>query len=586
MGDSGETADKGKGKTKRPSYKIRTMRSDFSKKFNKEKIQNAIKSGNLATIKEEISNFRNEHKIPTGQSIGNFLQYKHKTKLSDLANSVDSVHEAGEPKDDTPLMQDKEGDTKELQETELVKQVKEEDKKKRGVRPEWETKEGVGRVEVTGRGKQVKIKTPPKTVTEKKVIKPKTDTEESSGDISDTMGGTYFAESDKDARHHGAASDKKKSPKPNIKIGKAEYPMFTHPKKEEEPVKVKPKTDTAPAPEGFSSSYFDSTTEDEKTKSELEKENKGLKEGSWSDRGEGSSYLKKNAKGEVETVHVPKKEDGTYHDPETHTEGDTSPQDEASQGFSSSYFDTPDTEETARQESKEFRSEPLGFGGGETPETPHVAQIPNSRITTRGKSKEQLIKDIKWFISKYGEELSDIIPKFTKNLDRKSLVELRRLHKRIIGLLGAKIEPDYKGQKVGVVLDAEEYIESKMKQIMLENRMDSLRPSDIVVDLEKQGQQPDPNVRDIGSYELKMNPDGQAMAQKEPIYRAIPFSQEEEEYQPEDIDAKEEVKKKKKTFRLELPKPKMRNLAVTGEKLFNENPFLRRQSKIRLKTIL
>ena len=87
------------------------------------------------------------------------------------------------------------------------------------------------------------------------------------------------------------------------------------------------------------------------------------------------------------------------------------------------------------------------------------------------------------------------------------------------------------------------------------------------------------NIKDIGSYEVKRGPDGGLNSQKEPIYRYIPTTQEEN-IEESKYNYKQPIK------RLTLPISKMRNRVVTAGRQVRTNPFLERKMGHRLQVIL
>ena len=201
--------------------------------------------------------------------------------------------------------------------------------------------------------------------------------------------------------------------------------------------------------------------------------------------------------------------------------------------------------------------------------------IPADRLRSTGKSAEQLRNDINYFFREFPNELKNM-NKMKKSLSKMTQAQLERFHKRIIGVLKPS---DRGGKKVGIVIDAEEYIKRKMNELMVDKavsdfKLPNLEP--IGSDTKKK----DTDARDIGSYEIKRGEDGGLNSQKEPIYRYIPTTQDD---QLAENDYNYE--QSRKPNRISLPKPKMRNLTQTAKREIRLNPFAERQSGHRINII-
>ena len=209
-----------------------------------------------------------------------------------------------------------------------------------------------------------------------------------------------------------------------------------------------------------------------------------------------------------------------------------------------------------------------------------VDQIPESRLNTDNKSQEELRADIRYFFSNFPKPLRNLKSQ-ARNLNQMGLVQLQRLHKRIVNVLQPnKIQ--MRGKKVGVVIDAEEYIKQKVGEVMISNAIKGYEiPNLQPLTTENENENEDEDVKDIGSYEVKRGPDGGLNAQKEPVYRFIPTTNEEE---LDEIAYDYESKRKPK--RMNLPKTKMRNQVVTGKRQVSANPFLKKQGSHRLNVLL
>ena len=207
-------------------------------------------------------------------------------------------------------------------------------------------------------------------------------------------------------------------------------------------------------------------------------------------------------------------------------------------------------------------------------------KIPESRLNTDNKSQEELRADIRYFFSNFPKPLRNLKSQ-ARNLNQMGLVQLQRLHKRIVNVLQPnKIQ--MRGKKVGVVIDAEEYIKQKVGEVMISNAIKGYEiPNLQPLTTENENENEEEDVKDIGSYEVKRGPDGGLNAQKEPVYRFIPTTNEDE---LEEISYDYESKRKPK--RMNLPKTKMRNQVVTGKRQVAANPFLKKQGGHRLNVLL
>ena len=211
-----------------------------------------------------------------------------------------------------------------------------------------------------------------------------------------------------------------------------------------------------------------------------------------------------------------------------------------------------------------------------TPST--IDQIPESRLSSDNKSQDQLRSDINYFLKNFPTPLKNIKSQ-AKRLNKMGLVQLQRLHKRIVNILQPN-KMATSGKKVGVVIDAEEYIKRKVGEVMIDNaikgyQIPNLQPVGDNIDNKSDG------TKDIGSYEIKVGPEGGLNSQKEPVYRYIPTTNEEG---VNEIEYNYESKRKPK--RMALPKTKMRNQVVTGKREVRTNPFLEKQGGHRLNVLL
>lgn len=199
-----------------------------------------------------------------------------------------------------------------------------------------------------------------------------------------------------------------------------------------------------------------------------------------------------------------------------------------------------------------------------------VDLIPPERLSSEDKTVQQLKDDIDYFYINFPQKLRRI-----KKTRSSNLKVLQRFHKRIVALLrGDKVDRDEEKQ-VGVIIKGESFIKDVLKEIILENSINGLSASDLLVNIEGE---PDVEKPSAGDYEFKLNPvTGKEFAEGQPVSRLIPTTE------PEQTDAMKATYKKP-VSRLPMPKTMYRGTEVTAKKQVMANPFLEaRQPKIRLK---
>ena len=199
-----------------------------------------------------------------------------------------------------------------------------------------------------------------------------------------------------------------------------------------------------------------------------------------------------------------------------------------------------------------------------------VDLIPPERLSSEDKTVQQLKDDIDYFYINFPQKLRRL-----KKTRSSNLKVLQRFHKRIVALLrGDKVDRDEEKQ-VGVIIKGESFIKDVLKEIILENSINGLSASDLLVNIEGE---PDVEKPSAGDYEFKLNPvTGKEFAEGQPVSRLIPTTE------PEQTDAMKATYKKP-VSRLPMPKTMYRGTEVTAKKQVMANPFLEaRQPKIRLK---
>lgn len=197
--------------------------------------------------------------------------------------------------------------------------------------------------------------------------------------------------------------------------------------------------------------------------------------------------------------------------------------------------------------------------------------IPRERLAVEGKTADELRDDIKYFLKEFKGQLKeeDGIFKRVKTLD-----DLQRLHRRIIGKLQPDEEPKEEKRRM-LEVDMERYIDERVQRLIMENMMSSVKPEAVMINVEGQAKK---KTKDVGSFELKQNKGGKMFAKREPIYRAIPSTN------PEDIDEQFDPYGKPAKVLKGAP-TKKRTLATTAKRQFMQSPFRRPMQTIDLKYI-
>jgi hypothetical protein len=198
--------------------------------------------------------------------------------------------------------------------------------------------------------------------------------------------------------------------------------------------------------------------------------------------------------------------------------------------------------------------------------------IPEARLGTKGKDINDLIDDIKYFMDNFEGQLKRE-KGFFKNVDIRNIKELRELHDRIVGKLAPEKRKSTDGNKVGIIVNADDYIREQMKKILQEQTFSSLRPADVVIDVGSRAVE-GRDAKDFGDFEVKRTIDGGLSSQREAVYR----------YMPNENDRGEEaLTMKKKSNRIKMPKPGLNNKRTTAIRMNTRNPFRGSQNTIKLK---
>jgi hypothetical protein len=197
--------------------------------------------------------------------------------------------------------------------------------------------------------------------------------------------------------------------------------------------------------------------------------------------------------------------------------------------------------------------------------------IPPMRLGTRGKDLKDLLDDIMFFMKNFKGQLKKEA-EFLKKVDTSNIDQVRELHNRIVAKLAPKEGGE--GKRIGVVINADEYIREQMKKILQEQTFSSLRPDDVVIDVgSKAGEGRD--TKDFGDFAIKRTIDGGLASTREAIFRYMPNENDEEEGETE--------KQRKKPNRLSLPKPRLNNERTNAIRMNVRNPFRVPQKTMKLK---
>ena len=205
--------------------------------------------------------------------------------------------------------------------------------------------------------------------------------------------------------------------------------------------------------------------------------------------------------------------------------------------------------------------------------------IPKERLGTEGKSVEILNSDIKYFLKRFPDLLKlerNVYNKSDKK-DRKLLVDI---HRRIQAKLSSP-EDEEKSKRIGIILDADSYIDSKINELLARKTLEGLTPANLV-DITKE---PKSKGKDVGSYTLtKMG--GRDVVQNAPVYRAIPSTSTAKAVASSGDEAQMEEEKEAKINQSTIYKNSGKTKVDIAKMELNTNPFIRRTRPQRLNIIL
>ena len=194
--------------------------------------------------------------------------------------------------------------------------------------------------------------------------------------------------------------------------------------------------------------------------------------------------------------------------------------------------------------------------------------IPKERLGIEGKTIKILNDDIRYFIKRFPDILKMEATVYKKT-NKKNKKALQDLHRRI----QAKLSPDPKkedeGGKVGIILDADKFIDMKITELLAAKTLEGLTPANLVDITEE----PKSQGRDVGSYTLTRR-GGRDIINNAPVYRAIPSTQPKQPKRRGEISQSTIYKNSGKT-KVDIAKMEMR-----------DNPFIRESKPQRLNIIL
>jgi hypothetical protein len=202
--------------------------------------------------------------------------------------------------------------------------------------------------------------------------------------------------------------------------------------------------------------------------------------------------------------------------------------------------------------------------------------IPPMRLGTRGKDLKDLLEDIMFFMKNFKGQLKKEA-EFLKKVDTSNIDQVRELHNRIVGKLAPKESKEREGKRIGVVVNADEYIREQMKKILQEQVFSSLRPDDVVIDVGSRTSE-GRDTKDFGDFAIKRTIDGGLASSREAIFRYMPNENDEEV-----VEKGQTEKQRKKPNRLSLPKPRLNNERTNAIRMNVRNPFRVPQKTMKLK---
>jgi len=194
--------------------------------------------------------------------------------------------------------------------------------------------------------------------------------------------------------------------------------------------------------------------------------------------------------------------------------------------------------------------------------------IPKERLGVEGKTIKILNDDIKYFINRFPDMLK-VEADVYKKTNKKNKKALQEIHRRI----QAKLSPDKKeeeGKKIGIILDADKFIDMKISEILATKTLEGLTPANLV-DITKEPKSGEG--RDVGSYTITKRA-GRDVINNAPVYRSIPTTQPQKPERKGEIN-QNTIYKNTAMDKVDIARMEMR-----------ENPFIRKQMTKPLNIIL
>ena len=224
----------------------------------------------------------------------------------------------------------------------------------------------------------------------------------------------------------------------------------------------------------------------------------------------------------------------------------------------------PPVDMTVSKPRKETKTETISNPVGQN----LIDQIPAEMISTQFKNIEELKQEIEFLLDKFPELLIRESEIYTR-VDLDDIDQLRRLHKTIIGKLGA----DRQTQKIAVVIPAEDYIKAEVNKILLNTALKNMRAEDIIQTINMPNRQGEQDGLTVGDFVVREGNTSGLQNQGQPIYRYIPTTNPEVSEQ------------QTRTGKIRLNTTKRTRLNV-AKREFRNDPFIfRRPQPIRLKYI-
>jgi hypothetical protein len=204
--------------------------------------------------------------------------------------------------------------------------------------------------------------------------------------------------------------------------------------------------------------------------------------------------------------------------------------------------------------------------------------IPPMRLGTSGKDINELLEDIMYFMKNFKGQLKREGEIF-KEVDKTNIEQLRKLHNKIVGKLAPKQKKEEQGKKIGIIVNADEYIREQMKKILNEQVFSNLRPQDVVIDVgSRAAEGRDTNNKDFGDFSVKRTIDGGLASTREAVFRYMPSQNDQDVGEEGNTE-----KQRKKPNRITMPKSRLNNERTNAIRMNVRNPFRIPQKTMKLK---